>query len=343
MAVDVIREGREEREGGQAAFADSQSHLLAGLAVADLRIKWAVARARASGLNPQDEFRGLYISDDQITELLGYDIGQHLWSANGHRPNGYGANGNGVHWPELIANARANWQAQTRAAREAGVIMRLDEMVQVFGLTLEEVEAFLLTLAPEIDPRYAQIYAYLQDDVTRKRPSVDLLLNLLTDNFGDKLQRRRLFGDNGRLLQTRLLQREGEKEFLAQTVRPYPHLIEYLLDDDQLDPRLDGLAYLLPATNTAVHRVAPDFVARLTQVIAAEASHPPFFAFYGGYGSGRRETALRLAEFCGQPLLTANLAAIVAQEDERDELLRRVLRDGRLTNATLYLTHWQAL
>lgn len=347
----MIREGHEGvREGvyeeARSGFPDGQAQLLAGLAVVDLRIKWAVARARANGLNPQDEFRGLYISDDQITELLGFDIGQHLWSANGHGVNGHGANGHGphpgVHWPEQIASARAQWQAQTRAAREAGVTMRLDEITQAFGLTMAEVEAFLLALAPEIDPRYAQIYAYLQDDVTRKRPSVDLLLNLLTDNFSHKLQQRRLLGDNGRLLQTRLLQREGDREFLAQTVRPYPHLIEFLLDDDQLDPRLDGLAHLRPAAQTPLRRLSPEFVARLTQVYEGLVQ-PPFFAFYGGYGTGRQEAALKLAEFCGQPLLTANLAAIAAQEDEREELLRRVLRDGRLYQATLYLTHWQAV
>lgn len=345
MTIDVIHEGLKNRSAetpGALAFTDSQTHLLAGLAVVDLRIKWAVARARANGLNPQDEFRGLYISDDQITEMLGYDIGQHLWSTNGHGANGNGSQGS-IHWPELIANARTRWQGQTRTAREAGVVMRLDELAQAFGLTLAETEAFLLALAPEIDPRYAQIYAYLQDDVTRKRPSVDLLLNLLTNNFSDKLRQRRLFGENGRLLQSRLLQREGDKEFLAQTVRPYPHLIEYLVNDDQLDPKLEGLAQLLPADKAPLRRLSPDFVTRLTEVYEPKAEQPPFFAFYGGYGSGQQEAALRLAHYCRQPLLAANLAAIAAQEDERDELLRRVLRDGRLYRATLYLTHWQAL
>jgi hypothetical protein len=323
-------------------FSDSQTHLLAGLAVVDLRVKWAVARARASGLNPNDEFRGLYIADEQIDELLRYDIGQHLWSAvNGHRPNGHPP-----HWPEAIAQARSQWQAQTRAARESGLTMRLDEMAQAFALTLEEMEAFLLALAPEIDPRYAQIYAYLQDDVTRKRPSIDLLLNLLTDSFAHKLQLRRLFGENGRLLQTRLLQRigDGEKEFLAQTVRPYPHIIEYLLNDDQLDHRLDGLARLQPTADLPpLQRVSGEWLARLLQANKTSPGRPPFFAFYGGYGSGRQETALHLAQANGQPLLMADLAALHEKGEETAELLYCVLRDGRLYQATLYLTHWQAM
>ena len=53
----------------QRAFEDSLGHLLAGLAYVDLRVRWAVSRARQAGLNPDDEYRGLYISDEQIDQL----------------------------------------------------------------------------------------------------------------------------------------------------------------------------------------------------------------------------------------------------------------------------------
>ena len=70
-------------------FADSLEHLLAGLAYIDLHIRWGVARARLVGLNPDDEFRGLYISEAQIDTLLGYELGHNLWSSvNGKTPDG---------------------------------------------------------------------------------------------------------------------------------------------------------------------------------------------------------------------------------------------------------------
>jgi hypothetical protein len=71
-------------------FNSSQAHLLAALALVDLRVRWAVVRARANGLNPQDEFRGLYIADDQVDQLLQFELGQHMWSQlNGHGLNGH--------------------------------------------------------------------------------------------------------------------------------------------------------------------------------------------------------------------------------------------------------------
>ena len=59
-------------------FADSRQQLLAAMAYIDLRVRWAVARARAQGLDPSDEFRGLYISEEHIDELLDRELGA-LW------------------------------------------------------------------------------------------------------------------------------------------------------------------------------------------------------------------------------------------------------------------------
>ncbi|MFO7540348.1 MAG: ATP-binding protein [Chloroflexota bacterium] len=331
-------------------FNDSQAHLLAGLAVVDLRVQWAVARARANGLDPSDEFRGLYISDEQVDGLLQQGMGQHGWSmANGQSA---ASNGQSWSWAEQISQARTEWQAQTRLSREKGLVLRLDEMTQAFALTTEETEAFLLVLAPELDPRYAQLYAYLQDDVTRKRPSIDLILNLLTDSFSHKLRLRRLFGPNGRLTQSRLLRvDEDDKEFLAQTIRPYAHIVAYLLEDEQIDPKLTGAAHLLPQPDRSPinlpppARVPADFLARLVQVntIPEDNDRPPFFIFQGGYGSGRQEAAQQLAQANGQPLLLVDLQTMTQPNENTAELIECVLRDGRLHQATLYLTHWASL
>jgi AAA+ superfamily predicted ATPase len=285
-------------------FVDSQAQLLAGLAMVDLRVRWAVVRARAGGLDPHDEFRGLYVSDEQIDQLLTCEIGQHLWlRSSGLSSNGATGNGHTISWPEQISQVRRQWQAQTRAGREQGVVMRLDDLAQAFALTLEEVEAFLLALAPELDPRYAQIYAYLQDDVTRKRPSIDLILNLLTDNFGQKLSLRRLLCDNGRLLQARLLERSGDDQpLLGQTVRPYAHVVEYLLGDNLLDARLDGLAQLLPTSDLpAPTRIPAALLARLT--VANQ------FTFTPGQIADVAASARDLADWQGEKLAESHLLA----------------------------------
>ena len=46
-------------------------------------------------------------------------------------------------------------------------------------LILAEREVLVICLAAEVNLKYERLYAYLHDDVTKKRPTVDLVLRLL--------------------------------------------------------------------------------------------------------------------------------------------------------------------
>ena len=108
-------------------FVDSRQQLLAGLAYVDLRVRWAVARARAHGLDPEDEFRGLYISEEQIDNLLGYELGS-LW------PHANGQMAGMEKWPPLLAQARSQWQARCESADH----LLLTHLIQTFELSPAE-------------------------------------------------------------------------------------------------------------------------------------------------------------------------------------------------------------
>src|SRR6476469_7963475 len=56
---------------------------------------------------------------------------------------------------------------------------RLREVVSALGLDLLEAAVLAVCSAAELNPRYGRLYAYLQDDVTRKLPSPRLVGQLL--------------------------------------------------------------------------------------------------------------------------------------------------------------------
>ena len=320
-------------------YQNSREHLLAALAYIDLCVKWAVARARAHGLNPEDEFRGLYISDEQVDTLLNSGVGATLWAANG---NGAVP---GVDGPTMLQQARAAWQERTAASLQAGVSLRLHQLVQIFCLTPAETDALLLVLAPELDPRYERLFAYLQDDVTRKRPSVDLVLNLLTASFSEKLSLRELFAPNGTLLGAQLVNifaDSGAREatLLAHYLRPAGNIIAFLLGQQGLDEQLSGLARL---SDSRQFQPSPRVQYDLVEKLASVAAEKPLLSFRGSYGVGREETALCLAHQLGQPLLSLDLEALQASNLGLAGGLALALRDGQLHQAILYLTGWDSL
>jgi hypothetical protein len=57
---------------------------------------------------------------------------------------------------------------------------RLAHVAKALGLDLLDAAVLAICAAPELNPRYGRLYAYLQDDVTRKLPSPRLVGHLLS-------------------------------------------------------------------------------------------------------------------------------------------------------------------
>ena len=83
--------------------------------------------------------------------------------------------------------------ARHAESRKRGIPLRLDELTARFALEPPDVQALLLALLPELDARYERLYAHIQDDITRKRPTVDLALALFCSTFTERLQARSRF------------------------------------------------------------------------------------------------------------------------------------------------------
>src|SRR5205085_748451 len=66
-------------------------------------------------------------------------------------------------------------EIEAHAGRSA-TAPRLERLRALFGLSDFERDVVLIALAAEIDLKYERLFAYLQDDVTKKRPTVDLAL-----------------------------------------------------------------------------------------------------------------------------------------------------------------------
>src|ERR1700693_4356931 len=113
-------------------------------------------------------FRGLYISDEDVAHAL-------------------------AQTPESMPFGIDRAAFQNSAEEVSGSNSPLAGLVRRFGLTNFDADLVILALASEIDLRYEKIFAYLQDDVTRKRPTLDLALNVLWSSVEEKLQRRSCF------------------------------------------------------------------------------------------------------------------------------------------------------
>ncbi|MEP6730087.1 MAG: ATP-binding protein, partial [bacterium] len=313
--------GTADAASVQASF----SALLPALARLDRRLAVAVERAQlAHGADAaNDRFRGLYITDADADRLLTREPGAGAFFAG----------------DETLGDA---WNECDDDCIVEG--SRLDSLARMFDLTRFDADVLIIALAPSLDLRYERLYAYLQDDVSRRRPTVDLALSLLCSSATERALRRAHFAGDAPLVHHRLLRiatRDASAPIptLAAAIEVDEQIVTHLLGHDVLDRRLTSCCELVPPRTLQVPAPGalgePDERA-LDRVFAdaARTGAALRLFFSGTEGMGKRAAARALASRADVLLLHLHLARIVEPIDA-PMLLSLALRHARLHGAVV--------
>src|ERR1700674_4271440 len=226
-------------------YGSSIEHILAELERIDLLIQIQIRRARQ--LHQDDEFQGLYISEQEVDALLARPIGVPRWAL----ASSAGEENDGA----ALDRSRTQINARVDASIQHGILLRLVTLASSFNLRSFDIDVVLICLAAELDLRYERLYAYLQDDVTRKRPRVDLVLNLLSSSFLEKLDARERFGSMSPLVRHQLISvseyaAPPKTTLLNRYLKLDERIVDYLLGKDEIDFRLARQVSLVHPTHT---------------------------------------------------------------------------------------------
>ena len=325
-------------------YVTSLQHILAELERIDLLLQVQVGRARQ--LNETDEqFQGLVITEQEVDALLAAPAGLPRWAMETA--------------PLSLLDVRAALDQLAAGIRQCkaasahgGVSLRLDTLAQLFDLTPFDVDALLICLAPELDLRYERFYSYLQDDVTKKRPSVDLVLNLLSPSFAAKLAYRQRFTETAPLIKHRLLYlfddpSHQQPPLLSRYLKADERVVRYLLDQDDIDPRLHPYARQAMPQASLEELLLPEATKqRLAGLVHTRDETDGELILYlqGPYGVGKESTAAALCRELGLGLLVVDGEKLLHAEDLAfGTAVQLVVREARLQNAALYWAGFDAL
>jgi ATPase family associated with various cellular activities (AAA) len=318
-------------------FVSSVQHLLAELERIDLFIQLQVTRARQAK-EFDEEFQGLYISEKEVDDLLARPVGLPRWAAASESLSQQEA--------QRVLNQLATEIDRRKCASEGlDIRLRLEELARPFELTPFDIDALLICLAPEIGLRYERLYAYLQDDVTRKRPTIDLVLNLLCFSLETKLAARQRFAASSPLTKHRLLRLSEDSSsptssLLSKYLKIDERVASYLLDSDELDHLLRPYVKHIEPKTHLEDLVLPDDVKRRLALLTrqqTDTNRGLVWYFQGPYGVGKQTTAEALCHELGMGLLVIEGERLVnQQEGDFSEAVRLAVRETLLQKAALY-------
>lgn len=323
---------------GSGGLADDLSfkHLQFEMARIDWMIQRQIFRWQLAGQDPKDAFRGLYISDREAFTLLERPLGANWGQLGNLAPE------QEQQFEAAFVSIQQELDAFSQAARAQGKTLRLDALAQAFGLDRFSLDVFLICIAPSLDLRYERLYGYLQDDVTRKRPTVNLALDLLCDPGPMKLGYLSVFHSDAPLIKHRLIEKvndSGTRQlFLNQPLMADESVISWVLGDYQPHAELSRWLHLYaPEVDGLAQHVDLQGLS-LSQEPQAE---PPIIVFYGADVISQEAAAHLLAHQAGKNLLEVNLEVLNAENPpESLDLLRIARRDAILLDAMLYIKGW---
>ncbi len=321
-------------------FEFSFAHLQAELSRIDILIQRQVRHWQQAGQDPTDAFRGLYTSDAEAEGLLARPFGSN-WGQLAEEKT------EEIHlFTQREARAVRHVEALVETAQNKKQPLCLLHLATAFGLDRFEQDMLLICLAPTLDLRYERLYGYLQDDVTRKRPTVNLVLDLLGEIGPDRLLRLAYFADEASLFKYQLLERtvesgSGSAPLLSQVLHVDEAIVAWLLGRYQPHADLGSYANLLqPSPDQAAELLTDEIQASLIRIAAADEF--PLVAFLGADQAGQMAAAQFLAAQVERSLLAVDLAAVTKAETAPLDAVRLALRDARLTGAMPYLFGWDA-
>ncbi len=277
----------------------------------------AVSRADAASHDPTDALRGLIVTPDEIERLLAQPGLAGLWA------------GTETHF-DLLTPFTLAGDGSSRFAR----------LIQTLQLPLIDQYILLISLAPELDRRYERLYAYLQDDVSLRRPTVNLAMNLLGRTPDERLQ------VWARLTPENLLRWHGLIDLVPDPARPNSaallhamrvdaRTLAYLLGGSLPDERLRGVVEQVIDT--------PPAPPLPIDAIRASFREAPLIYFRGLPELGQIEAAAELCADADLPLLKVDVRALANLDYMPDGAARITTREGIFNGAALLVDHWDAL
>ncbi|WKX16185.1 ATP-binding protein [Streptomyces sp. NL15-2K] len=290
----------DARPDAEPAPADRE-HLWTRLRAVEERVRRAVAVRRAVDPDPDDPYRGQYLSPEAVARIL-------------DEPGG------------LDVPPHEPWRPP------AGSV--LDGLAGRFGLSSLDLDLLLVAVAPDLDARFERLYGYLNDDLTRRRPTVGLALELC-GLAGAAAARFRL-GPGAPLIAGGVVEvGEPERPPLSRVLVVPDRITGHLLGGAQPDARLAGVLGEVREDPTAeaaeVHRAA---------AAAGTGVGLVHLRSRGGDAEGLAVAALRAA---GLRPLALDAVALARRSGDVPELARVAAREARLTGAGVVLGPLEAL
>lgn len=222
---------------------------------------------------------------------------------------------------------------------------RFGKLVGMYSLCDFEIDVLLIALAPEIDARYERIYAYLQDDVTCKRPTINMVLDFLCSTPVERIMYRKYFQSGATLIDQGLIYlspRDNNQHpfFQESNIVLDEQVVKHILGENSLDTRLVSFCNV----KTPVNELSTLILSKKVKTILSshienlsKSNENIRIYFQGCPDMGQQQAAEAIAKKLGLGLLVMNQSELMSTQEKIIYLIDTLVREAVLKKQLLFI------
>lgn len=315
-------------------YKNSIEHIFDEIRCLDVVIRNKVEQFKGRNVAYND-LRGLIISDDEMASVLNENIISDASESN--------------EIEDEFQEMKKKITQKVMETLDRKQYLSLAYLSKVFNLTQFEKDAIIICLAPEIEKRYGKIFAYLNDDITKKHATIELILSLTCHTREERFQAMQYLTRQSRLFKYEILQMEDEKQEDFESAQHQPvkldeRIVNFLLeihgqdkeivsfiDFSKLELEDEDLVFYNQAN---LNNIIPNYLKK------ESANNRILLNLHGPQGCGQRDASILMCKNSGLEVVFLDLAEIFAQKQASFErICGKALREASLLGCAVYLVN----
>ncbi|MCP4369601.1 MAG: ATP-binding protein [Deltaproteobacteria bacterium] len=324
------------------SYTKPTDHISDELRRIDLILAYAIQRQREMREYSNETFSGLYISEKEIDAFFERDKDTCKKSSQ---------------MKDLLHSIevqRSLIEKKLSNTRQTGIMLPLERLQNVFGLSLYEREILLLCLALNSDAKYEKIYAYLHDDATKRYLTLQLIFTLLTNTLEERALIRQSFSTHSPLIKWQLLKliedhRDPAVSSLSKPICIDERIIDFLLGSPFLDSSTAEILHIAQdKEDIDTLYIGDDIKQKIKNITKnlnefGEAESNTIVLLYGPDGYGKRNASTAVSSALNIPLLEVSVKHLLKNEDTFKETIKRIIREALMLQCSLLIKDMEVL
>src|SRR5829696_8403773 len=200
-----------------------------------------------------DSLQGFAISNEEANEIIENDI------AKSELRNKTIVDDSQIKRLKIeLAEKEKEIEQRVAESLKKNVFLPFIQLINIFKLSWLEIDAITICLALQIDNqitrRYEKLYAYLNDNLMQKKPTVGLLVSIEHDSIEERVRaRNKMVSKDSPLFRYKILElieNDNNYDSYEYPIKVDEHVSSFLLGSNNLNARLSSFTRLITPQET---------------------------------------------------------------------------------------------